>query len=293
METTLIHNSPSNLHQSLHRLRQNRDSAVAVLTVPTRLPTHSHAVLQMTRPVVDLSLWTDHVRYSRHRDPAALDTLVAHYGPHTEALARSLYRHGESVKDLTQTAFEALMVALQRFDPERNRPFLAYAKPTITGVIRRHYRDLGWSIRIPRRVHELAGPIRDAREMLVHDLGREPTPAEIADLLGIGEKELNEVLKAQEVRQPDSLDVVDPVSKLSTEQVVGAVDPGFAWTENHMALQQAMDLLPAKDRQLLHRYFLEEQTQAEIAKEYGCSQMQVSRLLASAIRRLRRRLVGI
>lgn len=232
------------------------------------------------------------MRYARHRDEAALGELVEHYRPHTEALARSYYRHGESVQDLTQIAYEALLLALQRFDPERQRPFLAYAKPTITGVIQRYFRDLGWSIRIPRRVHELAGPIREVRDILTQDFGREPTNAEIADFIGVRESELRKVLSAEEARQPGSIDVVDPVTKLQMEQVIGSPDPGFAWAENRTALYQAMDLLPDQDRVLLQKYFIEECTQAEIADELNCSQMQVSRLLSSAIRRLRRRVIG-
>lgn len=240
-----------------------------------------------------MELWCRHVRYARRRDERARDELVEHYRPHAEALARSLYRHGEPVEDLTQMALEALLVALQRFDPERRRPFLAYAKPTITGMIQRYFRDLGWSIRIPRRVHELARPIREVREMLTQDLGREPTAGEVADFIGISEQELRQVTAAEEARQPGSLNVVDPVTKLHTEQVVGRLDGGFEQAENRTALQQTLELLPDEDRDLLQRYFVDEQTQAEIAEDLGCSQMQVSRLMGSAIRRLRRRIVGI
>lgn len=281
-----------NLRRSLERLQQASDDAVAVLTVPTTLDAKSHLTRGAAEPAVDLALWTAHVRYARHRDPEALETLVDHYRPHTEALARSLYRHGESLQDLTQTAFEALVVALQRFEPGRGRPFLAYARPTITGAIRRHYRDLGWAMRIPRRVHELAGPVRDAREMLVQDLGRQPLDVEVADFLGVSESDLREVMAAQEARQPGSLDAVDPVTKQSSQQHVGEPDPGFASAENHTALVQAMELLTEEDRRLLQQYFYDGRTQADIARDCHCSQMQISRLLDSAVRRLRQRIVG-
>lgn len=280
------------LQASLELLCRTRDDALAVLTVPPTVDNRYRLAPDVPLPAVDLALWTDHVRYARRRDRSALEALVEHYGPHAEAIARNLYRHGEPLQDLTQTAFEALLVALQRFDPERSRPFLAYAKPTITGVIRRHYRDLGWSLRIPRRVHELAGPIREAHEMLAQDLGRQPSNAEIADFLDIDEDELREVLLAQEARNPTPLDKPNLVSGQSTVQLVGQTDPGFVWTDNHTALKQAMVLLPESDQRLLHRYFYDELTQEEIAEEYGCSQMQISRLLGNAIRRLRRRIVG-
>lgn len=292
MSAVLAKDPVKELDRSVERLREARDRAQAVLTIPSRASSECLVASGAIRPAVDLRLWTQHVRYARRRDPRARNELVDRYRPHAEALARRFYRHGEMLDDLTQVAFEGLLMALQRFDPERCRPFLAYAKPTITGVIQRYFRDLGWSVRIPRWVHELSGPIRDARDMLAQDFGREPTNAEIADFIGISEENLRQVMAAGEARQPSSFDVIHPVAKLQTEQVVGRSDPGLNQVENTTALHQAMELLPDEDRELLHRYFIEEQTQAEIAQHMGCSQMQVSRLLASAIRRLRRRIVG-
>lgn len=278
--------------QSLDRLQVAADGAVAAMTVPTVTSSYRWLTPSGVRPAVDPDLWLRHVRYARRRDPEALGQLVEYYQPHAQAQARQHYRHGEPIEDLTQVALEALLLALQRFDPARRRPFLAFAKPTIAGMIRRHFRDTGWSIRVPRRVHELAGPVREARELLTHDFGRDPSSAEIADFIGIDEGEVLDVLSAEEIRLPNSLDVVDPASKLQTEQVVGGPDAGFASIENRTALRQSLELLSADDRDLLRRYFLEEHTQTEIADQLGCSQMQVSRLLARAIRRLRRHIVG-
>lgn len=280
------------VYRSLERLRAARDVGCTIRTVPTTASTRQWMAAHSVWPAVDPPLWARHVRYARRRDEEALGTLVEHYRPHTEALARSHYRHGEPLEDLTQIAFEGLLVALQRFDPERRRPFLAFARPTITGMIRRHFRDAGWSIRIPRRVHDLAGPIRECRELLTQDLGREPSNGEIADFVGVPEAEIRDVLSAEEVRRTDSLDVVDPVTRLQTEQVIGEPDARLSWVENLTALNQALELLSTEDRELLRQYFIEERTQTEIAEELNCSQMQVSRLLASAIRRLRRRIVG-
>jgi RNA polymerase sigma-B factor len=242
---------------------------------------------------VDPELWSQHVRYARRRDGKVLATLVSHYRSHAESQARRHFRRGEPMEDLTQIALEGLLLALQRFDPERRRPFLAFAKPTVAGMIRRHFRDAGWSIRVPRRVHELATPVREVRELLAHDFGRDASSAEVADFLGVTEDDVLEVLTAEEARLPSSLDAIDPVSKLQTEQVVGRPDAGFAWIENRTALRQTLSLLSEDDRDLLRLYFLEEHTQTEIADHLGCSQMQVSRLLARAIRRLRKHLVGV
>lgn len=278
---------------SLERLRMASDQAMAVATMPTITTPHRRMVATRARPAVDPELWLRHVQYSRRRSTAARDELVEYYWPHAQAQARRHYRHGEPVEDLTQVALEALLLALQRFDPTRRRPFLAFAKPTISGMIRRHFRDTGWSIRVPRRIHELAGPVREVRDLLTHDLGRDPSSAEIADFVGIEETEVLDVLTAEEIRLPNSLDAVDPASKLQTEQIVGAPDAGFASIENRTALHQSLELLSHSDRDLLQRYFIEEKTQTEIAEELGCSQMQVSRLLTRAIRRLRRHIVGL
>jgi RNA polymerase sigma-B factor len=285
--------SSAPLKQSVERLVAARDAAFAAVTVPTASANLRWLAPNPVMPAVDEELWYRHVRYARRRDPVSLEELVDHYRPHAHAQARRQYRHGEPIEDLTQVALEALLLALRRFDPERRRPFLAFAKPTISGMIRRHFRDTGWSIRVPRRVHELAGPVREARELLTQDFGRDPSSSEVADFIGIEESEVLDVLAAEEVRMPDSLDAVDPTAKLQTEQVVGSPDAGFATIENRTALRQSLELLPEEDRDLLRRYFLEESTQTEIAEQIGCSQMQVSRLLARAIRRLRRHIVGV
>jgi RNA polymerase sigma-B factor len=277
---------------SLQRLRDARDAALAATSVPTHQPARRWMVARAVRPAVDVALWQHHVRYARHQDASALAALVDHYRPYAEAQARRHYRRGEPIEDLTQIALEGLLLALRRFRPERQRPFLAFAKPTVSGMIRRHFRDAGWSIRVPRRVHELATPVRQVRELLAHDLGRDPTTAEVADFVGVTESEVLEVLSAEEARLPASLDAIDPVSRLQTEQVVGRNDAGIAWMENRTALRQVLTLLTDDDRELLRLYFVEEQTQTQIAEVLKCSQMQVSRLLARAIRRLRQHLVG-
>jgi RNA polymerase sigma-B factor len=278
--------------RSLQRLRNARDAALAASSIPTHRAIRRWLVSHPSRPAVDETLWEHHVRYSRHRDESSLTTLVDHYRPYAEAQARRHYRRGEPIEDLTQIALEGLLLALRRFRPERQRPFLAFAKPTVSGMIRRHFRDAGWSIRVPRRVHELATPVRQVRELLAHDLGRDPTTAEVADFIGVGESEVLEVMSAEEARLPASLDAIDPVSRLQTEQVVGRHDAGIAWMENRTALRQVLTLLSDDDRELLRLYFVEEQTQTQIAEKLRCSQMQVSRLLARAIRRLRQHLLG-
>lgn len=278
---------------SLRRLDEASDRARAALTIPTDAAKRAWMTSSTHHPAVDPDLWALHVRYARDRDDAAFRTLVDRYRPHAEAQARRHYRRGEPVEDLTQVAYEALLLALHRFDPARRKPFLAFAKPTIVGSLRRHFRDVGWAIRVPRRVHELSSPVRDAYELLTHDLGRSPTPGEVADFIGVDEHEVLEAMSAEEARITTSLDAPDPVSGLQAEQVIGRPDRGFAGIENRTALVQSLELLSGDDRQLLQLYFVEERTQSQIAQVLGCSQMQVSRLLRRAVRRLRRHMVGL
>jgi RNA polymerase sigma-B factor len=267
------------------------DRARALLTIPADRVERRWLAGDAVRPAVDVELWDLHVRYGRDRDEAVLITLVDRYRPHAEALARRHYRRGEPIDDLTQVAYEALMLALRRFDPGMSKPFLGFAKPTIVGSLRRHIRDTGWAIRVPRRVHELASPVRDAQELLTHDLGRPPSPGEVADFIGVDEREVLEAMTAGDARMTTSLDAPDPASGLQAEQVIGRPDRGFVGIENRTALVQSLDRLSDDDRELLQKYFVEERTQSQIAEVLGCSQMQVSRLLRQAVRQLRRHML--
>jgi RNA polymerase sigma-B factor len=277
--------------RALEALGEAADRGHSLTSIPTDRVERRWVRSTTVRAAVDVDLWALHVRYARRADAAALSELVDRYRPHAEAQARRLYRRGEPIDDLTQVAYEALVLALQRFDPERRKPFLAFAKPTIVGSLRRHFRDTGWALRVPRRVHELASPVRDATELLTHDLGRAPSPAEVADFIGVDEREVLEAMTAEDARITASLDAPDTTTGLQSDQVIGTPDRGFLGIENRTALMQCMVRLSGDDRNLLQMYFVEERTQSQIAAELGCSQMQVSRLLRKAVRSLRRHMV--
>jgi RNA polymerase sigma-B factor len=278
--------------RAIDDLSRASDRAHATLTIPSDAVDRRWVEGRAGRPAVDRGLWGLHVRYARREDADALQALVEQYRGHAEAQARRHYRRGEPLDDLTQVAYEALLLALKRFDPDRRTPFLAFAKPTIIGSLRRHFRDAGWAIRVPRRVHELSTPVRDAQELLTHDLGRPPSPGEVADFIGVDEHEVLEAFTAEDARITTSLDASDPASGLQAEQVIGQPDRGFLGIENRTALRQSLELMSHEDRDLLRQYFLEERTQSQIAEGLGCSQMQVSRLLRKAIHRLRRHMLG-
>jgi RNA polymerase sigma-B factor len=233
-----------------------------------------------------VGLWTVHVAYADRHEPQHLDRLVQRYSAFATATAKRHHRRGEPLEDLVQVSHEALMLALRRFDPSRGTPFLAYATPTIVGTLRRHFRDSGWALRVPRTVHELAKPQQDAVELLSQDLGRRPSLAEVADFLGVPLARLEVVEGARRARSTTSIDHPDlalgeSASDLSTN------DAGMAGVENLVALRRGLAHLDPDEVRLLTWYYFEEQTQSQIGRRLGVSQMQVSRLLARAVQRLR------
>lgn len=268
--------------------RRERDRARAARTMPVRSrPLRWSVAPPALLPAMDPSTWYLHTRLAGG-DVDARDELVARYDAHARALARRFYRHREPLDDLVQVALEALLLALDRFDPFRRMPFLGFANPTIVGSLKRYYRDAGWAVRVPRRVHELTRPVREAADLLHQDLGRAPRPGEIAELLGVDEERVIEALDATSVRALASLDA--PASAEASSAVqrgLASSDPMLRSVENRTALLQLVQLLEDDDRVLLDRYFGQGMSQQQIAELLGVSQMQVSRSLAKVLRRLR------
>lgn len=239
-------------------------------------------------PAQDPAVWEDHVRLASGRDPAALDRLVAEYQGYARSLASRLHRGREPREDLDQIALEALVVALKRFDPHRSIPFPAFATPTILGAIRRHYRDHGWLVRVPRRVHEFAGAQQASTERLAASLRRLPTDEEVAADLSIEPRELNEARAAVHARDTRSLDAVVGEDGVLAD-LVGGDDAELGLAEDRIAAAEAIRSLDRSGRRLLRMYFFEERSQAQIATVLGVSQMQVSRLLRETLRQVRQR----
>lgn len=241
-------------------------------------------------PGVDIDVWILHVRYQRTRSPEDLAALVEEYTPYALAIAGRLARHGEAREDLDQVALESLVASLQRFDPSRRTPFAAFATPTISGAIKRHYRDRGWALRTPRQVHDMAGPVRAARDELAAVLGRPATSAEVAEELGVDVDLVRSVEQAVAARSVSSLDrpVIEAGGTLGDS--LGGTDRELDLTDDRVALAEALELLGDRDRDVLSLYFVDELSQREIAARYGVSQMQVSRWLSSIVGRLRVRM---
>lgn len=243
-------------------------------------------------PAVEEAVWLDHVEYARTGDPRVLERLVREYEAYARSLARRLWRADDLRDDLEQVALEALIGAIRRFDPERSVPFAAFATPTILGAVRRHYRDHGWTLRVPRRIHDFAVAERRALDELTVSLGRVPTPAELAADMGITIDALLDAQDAVHARRTVSIDGGREEPDGDGLQV-GGLDPRFDAVDQRQSAAAAIAELDATSRNLLRSYFLEERSQSDIAAELGVSQMQVSRLLASALRRLRSRVAPV
>ncbi len=270
------------------RRRSHDDSGTADRERTARtIPRGRDADDASTVPGVDPAVWELHVRYDRTRDPSTLEALVDEYERYALSIAQRFRRVREPREDLDQVAREALVLALGRFDPERALPFASYATPTIAGSLRRHYRDHGWSVRVPRRVHEITVATRTVSERLTSDLGRPPTVQEVVDELGITIDELLHAQEAVHARETVSLDAPVAEDGGALHERISVEDRAVARTDNRIALTEAIAELGDRDRGLLDRYYFQEQSQSEIARHLGVSQMQVSRLLADTLRRLR------
>jgi RNA polymerase sigma-B factor len=238
-------------------------------------------------PAVAEDLWLLHVRYARAAEPEVLAALVEEYQAYALSLARRLHRRGEPLDDLRQVALESLCASLGRFDPSRGIPFVAFATPTIIGAIKRHYRDQGWAMRVPRAAHDLAVPAREAVDRLTGVLGRPPTTAEVAADLHVAQEDLVRAQAATRARSMVSLDAPRAGDDGDRAFEVGEVDASFALAEGRVALEAALAHLGHRDRTVLGLYFFENETQVQIAERFGVSQMQVSRWISSSLARLR------
>jgi RNA polymerase sigma-B factor len=273
---------------SVDRLLDAADALEAHLTCPRHQLGGRVARLGAYTPSVDQDLWRLHVRYARRRRDADRAELTARYDYHVRRLSRRYFRHGEPTEDLEQVALEALLLALERFDPGRSLPFLGYANPTIVGALKRYYRDAGWAMRVPRRAHDLSSALRDAEDVLAQDLGRQPTDGEVADLLGVSLTEVRSTRAAQHARAALSVDSPRPDGEGSTQGIeIQEVEPGIDRVDDHVSIERVMRLLDPEARELIALYFEDQLTQSEIGERLGVSQMQVSRRLARALQQVR------
>jgi RNA polymerase sigma-B factor len=228
-------------------------------------------------------------RYRGRDDLAARDELVERFLPLAMRLAQRYHRGAEPLDDLVQVASVGLLKAIDRFDPERGTAFSSFAVPTIAGELKRHFRDKGWALKVPRDLQELTQRVGRTTERLVHELGRTPSVAEIADTLAITPEQVLEAREAATAFAAESLDrpTGDDADATLVGDALGADEPGYLQAEQSATLEIMMRVLTDREREVLRLRFAEDLTQSEIGHRLGLSQMHISRLLRQAVTRLR------
>lgn len=229
----------------------------------------------------------------RETDPHAREELVNRYLAFAKSVALRYRSQAESLDDLVQVASLGLVNAVTRFDPSRGVPFIAFASPTITGEIKRHFRDRTSAMRLPRSLYDRIGQIDSVVSDLTSQLNREPCSAEIAAEMNCPVQEIAEAFEASHNRHPVSLDHSPGSSEETTgspAEWLGRDDAHFETAESRIMLSAAMQDLSGEEQMVVRLRFREELTQSEIAERIGHSQMHVSRMLRRILDRMGERL---
>jgi RNA polymerase sigma-B factor len=229
-------------------------------------------------------------RVQRHGDLTARAELVERFLPLARKLARRYERASEPLEDLVQVASLGLLKAIDRFDAERGDAFSSYAVPTILGEIKRYFRDTGWAVHVPRGLQERVLDVNNAMDRLSRDLGRSPSPQQVALKLQMPVEKVLEAMEAGGAYDTVSLDGPRRTSDDETGTIadgLGETDDRFELVEDRATIGRGVKALPQRERALLYLRFAEGLTQAEIGERMGMSQMHVSRLIRRAIDRLR------
>ena len=214
--------------------------------------------------------------------------MIERYLPLADSLARRYAHTSEPLDDLMQVARLGLVKAVDRWDPHRGTAFSTFAVPTITGELRRHFRDRTWTVRTPRDLQELYLAARRTRDRLALELGREPTAADVAGTLDRTVEDVVEALQAGEAHSPSSLDApVRGDDGVTRGDLLADGRREIAAAEDSAALSQLGDVLDDRSREVVRLRFQEDMLQREIAERVGVSQMHVSRILARAVTRMR------
>lgn len=220
-------------------------------------------------------------------DPAAREELVLLHRPLAEYLARRFSGRGEAREDLEQVATVALIKAIDRFDLSREVKFSTYATATIVGELKRHFRDKGWALRVPRRLQETGLKVSKAISELSQQLGRSPTIREIAKATGLEQDEVLEGMETAQAYSTASLDAPADEEGTSSVQRLGEVDETLELLDAWATVAPVLKTLPARERRILYLRFFRGLTQTQIALELDISQMHVSRLLSRTLGVLR------
>jgi RNA polymerase sigma-B factor len=235
-------------------------------------------------------------RLRRDHNGRARDELVSRFLPLARRLAARYHGAGESFDDLLQVASLGLVKAVDRFDHTRGVAFTTFAVPTISGVLKRHFRDNSWAVHVPRGTRDRALKVHATIKEISEHTGERPPSDELAERLSMSERQVDDALGALGAFDAISLD--GPVYAGSEPDIqtrgdtVGAVDGQYQLAEDRATLSQAFKQIPNRDRRVLQMRFIEDRTQSDIAARIGVSQMQVSRILGRALERLRHAIDG-
>jgi RNA polymerase sigma-B factor len=230
------------------------------------------------------------IRWQQHGDRQARDELVNRFLPLARKLARRYSGAREPFEDLLQVASLGLVKAIDRFDVERGTAFSSFAVPTILGELKRYFRDLGWSVHVPRGAQELALKVEEAKQQLTARTGRPPSVPELAQYLELAVDDVIEALETAAAHHCVSLDTPrdDGEGESGTlADSFGAEDERLELVDASVSIAAAARHLPARERRVLLLRFVEDRTQTQIAEIIGVSQMQVSRILRRALAQLR------
>jgi len=252
---------------------------------PTRVPRRAPCLGTDARDTERLLL----VRYHEHGDIAAREELCERFLPLARDLALRYTYTDEPVDDLVQVASLGLIKAIDRFEPGRGTKFTSYAAPTILGELKRHFRDKGWSLHVPRDLQERTLAVSRATEVLSTELGRSPNVREVAEHLGCSSEQVLEAQEAAASYEAASLDAPtarDDDESAALVDMLGGEDSSYELVEDRQAIASTWADLPPVERQVLELRFMEDLTQREIGERIGYSQMHVSRLLRRALTRL-------
>jgi len=222
-----------------------------------------------------------------------LDEVVLLNLPVARGLASRYRDRGEAFDDLHQVACLALVKAARGYEPGKGRGFLAYAVPTVTGELRRHFRDRGWDVRPPRRLQELRLAIEGVAQELSQATGHAPTVRELSERLGVGEEEVLEAIAAAQGYTASSLDApCDGDQGVPLGETIGVEDDEIERVVDSLAVEPLLATLSPRDRHILALRFYRGWTQSQIAEDIGVTQMQVSRLLSKALGKLRQEVLA-
>ena len=229
-------------------------------------------------------------RYHEHGDLAAREQLIEQYMSLVRSLARRYSYRGEQLEDLVQIGAIGLIKAIDRFDLDRGVELTTYATPNIIGEIKRHFRDRGWSVRVPRGLQELNVQLSRLIEQLTVQLGRSPTIPELAKAAGVEEEEVLEALESGRAYSSLSLSSgggSDEDGELDPLESLGEVEHQYEVSEDRAVLAPGFRVLDDRERTILHLRFFEGLTQSQIAQQVGISQMHVSRLIRRSLEKIR------